>query len=184
MRWLGALAGSRPPCCRWTRWRRLPSRCCRRRHRQPARKPRWRRGSRSCQASRLTDRPRPEVNPTGLQTGDFFWFPSGEVDEAYNDNIFATRSATSSDLITVLQPRVDLLSSLPQGDALNLHAGAALQYYARHSAQDTTDGFGAVDGRLAVTAGSYFYGGAQIAQSHTPRTSPDSPGNAAEPGDL
>jgi hypothetical protein len=129
----------------------------------------------------VTDRPRPEVNPTGLQTGNFFWFPSGEVDEAYNDNIFATRSATSSDLITVLQPRVDLLSSLPQGDALNLHAGAALQYYARHSAQDTMDGFGAVDGRLAVTTGSYFYGGAQIAQSHTPRTSPDSPGNAAEP---
>jgi hypothetical protein len=129
----------------------------------------------------VTGRPRPAVNPIGLQTGDFFWFPSGEVDEAYNDNIFATPNATSSDMITVLQPRIDLLSSLPRGDALNLHAGAALQYYARHSAQDTMDGFGGVDGRLAVTAGSYFYGGAQIAQSHTPRTSPDSPGNAAEP---
>jgi hypothetical protein len=128
----------------------------------------------------VTQRPRTEFEPIGLHAGDFFWFPRAEADEAYNNNIFATTSRTSSDLITVLQPGFDLLSSFPQ-NALNLHGAAALQQYARHSAQDTEDGSGGVDGRLDVTANSSFYGGAQIAHAHTPRTSPDSPGNAAEP---
>lgn len=128
----------------------------------------------------VTERPRPELDPIGLHIGDFFWFPRVELDEAYNNNIFATSTSTSSDLITVLQPSFDLMSSLPQ-NAINLHGGAALQYYARHSAQDTADFFVRTDGRLDVTAGSNFYGGAQIAQSHIARTSPDSPGNAAEP---
>jgi len=128
----------------------------------------------------VTDRPRPDFEPLGLQIGNFFWFPRAEVDETYNNNIFATSKATASDLITVFQPRFDLLSDLPS-NAINLHAAAALQHYIGHSTQDTQDGFVGFDGRLDVTAASNFYGGAQIAQSHTPRTSPDSPGNAAEP---
>ena len=128
----------------------------------------------------VMQRPRPELDPIGLHVGDFFWFPRAELDEAYNNNIFATPSPTSSDLITVLQPSFDLLSSFPR-NAVNLHGGAALQYYARHPAQNTQDGFAAIDGRLDMTAGSGFYGGAQIAHQHVPRTSPDSPGNAAQP---
>jgi hypothetical protein len=128
----------------------------------------------------VTQRPRPELDPIGLHAGDFFWFPRAEFDEAYNNNIFATPSPTTSDLITVLQPSFDLLSSLPR-NAVNLHAGAAFQEYAIHPAQNTQSGFGAVDGRLDVDAGSWLYGGAQLAHLYQPRTSPDSPGNAAEP---
>ncbi|MGA8614520.1 MAG: outer membrane beta-barrel protein [Xanthobacteraceae bacterium] len=128
----------------------------------------------------VMERPRPEFDPIGLRAGDFFWFPRAEADETYNNNIFATPSPTSSDLITTLQPSFDLLSSFPS-NALNLHGGAAFQNYAEHPAQDTEDGFGAIDGRLDVTAGNWLYGGAQVAHLHLPRTSPDSPGNAAEP---
>lgn len=128
----------------------------------------------------VTQRPRPELNPIGLRIGDFFWFPHAEVDEAYNNNIFATSGPTSSDMITVLQPGFDLLSSFPR-NALNLHASSALQFYTRHPTQDTEDGFAAVDGRYDVTAESWFYGRAGIAHTHEPRTSPDSPGNAAVP---
>jgi len=127
----------------------------------------------------VTQRPRAEYNPIGVRLGDFFWFPRTELDETYNSNIFATPSATS-DFITVLQPGFDLLSSFPR-NALNLHAGATSQFYAEHSAQNTQDGSAAVDGRLDVTEGSWFYGGAQAAHTHYPRTSPNSPGNAAEP---
>jgi hypothetical protein len=98
---------------------------------------------------------------------------------AYNSNIFATPSATY-DLITVLQPSFDLLSSFPR-NALNLHGGAGLQFYADHPAQDTQDGYVNVDGRLDVTAGSAFYGNAQIAHQHIAYGSPNSPGNIAQP---
>jgi hypothetical protein len=126
----------------------------------------------------VTQRSRPEFEPIGLHVGDFFWFPQAEIDEAFNSNIFATPSPTS-DFITVLQPRFDLLSSFPQ-NTLNLHAGAALQSYVSNSSQNTENGFGTVEGRLDLTAGSWFYGTATAAHLNTPRTSPNSPGNAAE----
>lgn len=125
-------------------------------------------------------RARPEFNPTGLRVGSFFWFPRAEVDEAYNTNIFATPTSTTSDLITLEQPSFDLLSNF-SGKALNLHGGAAFQEYASHPSQNTEDGFVAVDGRLDVSAGSSFHGGATLAHSHLSRTSPDQPGNAAQP---
>ena len=127
----------------------------------------------------VTQRPLPDFDPIGLHAGDFFWFPRGEVDELYNSNIFAIPSPTG-DLITALQPGFDLLSSFPR-NAINLHAAAALQDYAIHPSQNTATGFGSVDGRLDIDAGSSLYGNAQVAHLYEPRTSPNSPGNAAEP---
>jgi hypothetical protein len=127
----------------------------------------------------VTSRPRPDFDPLGAQIGDFFWFPHGEVDEQYNSNIFAIPSPTS-DWITVLQPGFDLLSDLPR-NAINLHAGAATQFYASNPTQNTATGFVSADGRLDVDANSGFSGNAQVAHLYIPRNSPNSPGNAAEP---
>jgi hypothetical protein len=128
----------------------------------------------------VTQRPRPELDPLGLRVGDFFWFPRAEFDETYNSNIFATPSQTLSDLITVLEPSFDLLSSLPQ-NALNLHGSAPAQFYAGHPAQNTQDGFIGTDGWLDVTAGSSFFAGAEAAHLHVSRTSTNSPIDAAQP---
>ncbi len=127
----------------------------------------------------VTQRPRPDLDPIGLHAGDFFWFPRGEVDELYNSNIFATPNSPG-DLITALQPSFDLLSSFPR-NAINLHGGAALQDYAVHPSQNTATGFVSVDGRLDVDAASSLYGNTEVAHLYEPRTSPNSPGNAAEP---
>ena len=128
----------------------------------------------------VIQRPRPELDPLGMHIGDYFWFSRAELDEAYNSNIFATPGATTSDLITVLAPAFDLLSSFGR-HALDLRAGAVSQFYTSNSAQNTQDGFASINGRLDVTGTSSLYGGARAAHLHIPRTSPDSPGNAAEP---
>lgn len=128
----------------------------------------------------VTLRPRPDTDPIGLHVGDFFWFPEAELDEAYNSNIFATPTPTTSDFITSLQPRFDLLSSFPQ-NALNLRGGATFQFYARNPSQNIQSGFVSGDGRLDVTADNWFYGGVQLAHLFIPRTAPTSPGNAAQP---
>ena len=128
----------------------------------------------------VMQRPRPELDPLGLHFGDFFWFSRGELDEAYNSNIFATPSPTTADFITALQPSFDLLSSFPH-NALNLHGSATSQFYASRPDQNTQDGFVSTDGRLDVDAGSSFYGSAAAAHTHIPRTSTNSPGNAAQP---
>jgi hypothetical protein len=128
----------------------------------------------------VAQRPRPELDPLGLRFGDFFWFPRGELDEGYNSNIFATPSPTTPDFITAVQPSFDLLSSFPR-NALNLHGGATTQFYARHPDQNTQDGFVSTDGSLDINAGSSFYGSIEAAHLHIPRTSTNSPGNAAQP---
>jgi hypothetical protein len=128
----------------------------------------------------VTERPRTEADALGLHIGDFFWFPRVELDETYNSNIFATSSAATGDLSTVLQPSFDLLSSFPR-NAVNLHGGAASEFYAGHPAQNTLDGFVGTDGQLDVTAGSSLYGRAQASHLHVARTSANSPGNAAQP---
>lgn len=127
----------------------------------------------------VTQRPRTDLDPLGLRTGDFFWFPHGEADELYNSNIFAIPAATG-DWITALQPGFDLLSNFPR-NGIDLHAGAATQYYAIHPSQNTATGFVSADGHLDVSQASSFYGSAQAAHLYEPRTSPNSPGNAAEP---
>jgi hypothetical protein len=128
----------------------------------------------------VIDRARPEFDPVGLRLGDFFLFPRAEIDESYNSNIFATNTSPIYDLITAFQPSFDLLSIFPR-NALNLHGSSALQIYADHPAQNTQDGLVNVDGRLDVTAGSSFFGSAQVSHQHISYGSPNSPSNIAQP---
>jgi hypothetical protein len=121
-----------------------------------------------------------EFAPIGLRMGSFFWYPRGEVDEAYNNNIFATSASPSRDWITALTSSFDLLSNFPR-NSLNLHAGTLAQFYADHSPQNTQDGFIGTDGTLDLTAGSYIYGTAQVQHQHIPYGTPNSPGSIAEP---
>jgi hypothetical protein len=127
----------------------------------------------------VLERPRPDLDPIGLHTGDFFWFPRAEADEAYNSNIFALPSPTH-DWITTLQPSLDVLSGYAR-DAVNLHSGAAFQRYAIHPSQNTATGFASVEGRLEIGDASSLYGNAEAAHLYLPRTSPNSPGGAAQP---
>jgi hypothetical protein len=134
----------------------------------------------SLRGTTVLTRPRPETDPQGTRLGSFFLFPRAELDETYNDNIFATPSQKSSDFITTLAPSFDLLSNWNQ-DALNLHAGGAFGTYASHSSENYQDAFAAADGRLDIDEGRQAYGGLQISRQHESRYSPNSPGAAAEP---
>lgn len=128
----------------------------------------------------VVDRERPEVQPLGVRFGDFFFFPRGELDEAYNDNIFATKNATSSDFITALVPSFDIRSNLPT-NAINLSAGAVISHYASHSNFNTQDAFANLDGRLDVDHTHDFHGALRVERDHEDPGAPDFPGNASEP---
>jgi hypothetical protein len=121
-----------------------------------------------------------EFAPLGLRMGDFSWYPRGELDQAYNNNIFATATSLTGDSISALTTSFDLLSNFSQ-NSLNLHAGSLAQIYAGHPAQNTQDGVISTDGTLNVTAGSFLYGTAYVAHQHIAYGSPNSPGAIAEP---
>jgi len=60
--------------------------------------------------STVTERPRPELDAIGVKRGGFTIFPSLDVKETYNDNIFATETGTIDDFVTTVTPGVSLQS--------------------------------------------------------------------------
>src|SRR5215469_2734086 len=97
----------------------------------------------------VTDRPRPLFDPLGVWLEEFWLYPRLELDESYNDNIFATSSGTKSDFITDLKPRLDLVSNFGQ-HAFNVSAGADLGWYASHSSENYQDAFSSASGRYDI----------------------------------
>lgn len=128
----------------------------------------------------VDSRARPELDPLGFRVGQFFIFPRLEVDEAYSDNIFATRSGAVGDFITALQPGFDIRSDFGT-NALNLSAGAIIQQYISHSSFDTQDPYIKGDGRLDVDAVHDFHGSLNYQRLHLDPGSPNFAGNAAQP---
>lgn len=128
----------------------------------------------------VTDRPRPEIDPLGIRFGQFFLFPRAEIDEGYNDNLFATSGGKIGAWLTQLMPSFDLVSNLTQ-NAIEVSGGAALGRYSSHTSENYDDAFGAVNGRIDMTALTHFLAGVRIDRLHEPRTAPDAPGNAATP---
>jgi hypothetical protein len=132
------------------------------------------------QGMSVTERTRPEVDPLGVRFGDFFFFPRAELDEAWNDNIFATNTNPTSAFITVLAPSFDLKSNLPR-NAINLSAGGSFFRYDSHTALNSDNGYGDLNGRLDVDNTHYFTGDLRAERSHIDVGAPQVPGNAATP---
>jgi hypothetical protein len=132
----------------------------------------------------VLQRPRPEYDPLGLRFGNWFFYPKLEVDELYNDNIFATRSGRKDDFITVISPTLDLRSRVPDVYDVDVSAGANIGRYARFDSESYEDGFGAVDGSYNITRNLIALGGVRVQRLHEERDSPDRAGGAAEPTKL
>jgi len=132
-------------------------------------------------AQTVTDRQRPLFDPLGVRIEEFFLYPRLELDESYNDNIFATSSRTTSDFITDLRPRLDLVSNFG-AHAFNVSAGADIAWYASHSTENYQDAFAATSGRYDIDQGQHLFANAEIDRLHILRTSPNFPN--VTPGSL
>lgn len=130
--------------------------------------------------TKITDRPRPELDPLGIRLGSFFFYPRGELDEMYNDNIFATGSGRVDDWITVLAPTMELKSNW-SNHALDLKAGANVGTYARRSTENYGDYFASADGRFDITRNVAAFGGFKYEHLHEARDNPDTTLAAANP---
>src|SRR5258708_9511843 len=79
----------------------------------------------------VVDRERPEVAPLGVRAAPWFFFPRAEVDEIYNDNIFAGSGGTGSPkcnaFLTALPASFRLPSKFPT-NPLTLSPGRILSF--------------------------------------------------------
>jgi hypothetical protein len=124
-------------------------------------------------------RPRPDYDAVGGRVGSFLVFPKTELQEQYNDNIFATQTNTAGDLITVMSPSVAVRSDW-NNHALNFRSNANVARHLDHSTEDYEDLFAGVDGRLDVLRSTAINGSASFARLHEDRGSPDAV-NGKEP---
>lgn len=118
----------------------------------------------------VRERPRPEYEAGGAHLGGFMAFPKIELDGEYNDNIYATDTATVSDWIFRFKPEMVLQSTWSR-HYLAAYARASINRYADHSSEDTNDWDLGADARLDLLRSDAIFAGAEASRLTEPRTS-------------
>lgn len=116
----------------------------------------------------------------GVRAGGFVVVPKVDLEETYNDNIYATTNNTESDFITTVRPEVAARSNWSR-HALNAKVNAEWNKYADNSREDHTNYFAGVDGRVDVLKETSIGGGVAFARDHEDRGNPNSLGASTEP---
>jgi len=98
-----------------------------------------------------TVQPGPGENyyPPGVRLGGFLLYPTLELVEMYNDNVFATTNNRTGKFITVVNPRVDLRSNW-NNHMLNLFAAGSFGFYHGAGAENFQDFSLGANGRLDI----------------------------------
>lgn len=127
-------------------------------------------------------RPKPELDPIGVKLGAFLFFPSLDIAEFYDDNIFAAENDLDHDLITVIEPTLAVNSDW-DNHALNASVDGKFGLHARSSDEDYRDINMKADGRLDVTGELLANGRVGYSIIHEDRSSTDDVGGS-EPGEF
>lgn len=110
----------------------------------------------------------------GMPVGSFRLFPDLELDEMFNDNIYATPNTQSptAAFVQVIRPTLDLRSDW-NNHMLNLFAKGVFGLYSTNSAQDYQDLSAGFDGRVDIQRGWNTYGGFSYNRKHEDPGSPN-----------
>jgi hypothetical protein len=115
--------------------------------------------------------------PQGIRLGSFMLFPTLELNEVYDDNIYATSPQKTGSFVQIVKPGIELRSNW-SSNMLNFYARGGFGFYSADSTQNFQDITVGTDGRLDITRDSNFYGGASYSRSHEALGSPNSPAGA------
>jgi hypothetical protein len=116
--------------------------------------------------------PGENYDPPGIRMGGFLLYPSFELVEMYNDNVFATTNNRVGKFITVVNPRVDLKSNW-NNHALNLFAAGSVGFYHGASSENFQDFSVGGSGRLDIQRNWYLFGGGSFSRRHEERGTPN-----------
>jgi len=128
----------------------------------------------------VMERPRPEYDALGVPMGSFTAYPAATVGVEYNDNVYATTTATQDD--TILKGSAEMLvQSNWSRHFLSFFGVVSHDEYSDLSDENHTDYTLRADGRVDVVRSTTLGGSAVYQQLTEPRTSSSAPGGAAEP---
>src|SRR5471030_1524037 len=122
-------------------------------------------------------------DPKGVPLGSFRLFPELELDEVYNDNIFATPIGTpgqTASFIQLIKPSVRLASDWNQ-HMLNFFAKGNFGLFAATTTPNFTDFSFGTDGRFDIQRDWNAYGGASFNHNHEDPGTPNAATGAVPP---
>ena len=133
-------------------------------------------GSRAAQAAG-------SYNPTGMPLGSFRLFPVIELDEAYNDNIYATPYGVpgrTASFIQMVKPSLELRSDW-NNHMLNFYALGSFGFYAGNSNANYLDASVGLNGRVDIERDSNIFGAASFNRRHEDPGTPNVAIGATQP---
>jgi len=130
----------------------------------------------------VKNRPRPDYDPEGIPVGSFLLYPSLEVGEYYDSNIYATETNEESDFVTTYAPSISLVSDW-NNHAVGFNAYAAGGIYKDHSDENFFDYGVSAGGRLDVRRSTSVFGTTSYDHLHEDRGSPEDV-NGNEPSEY
>lgn len=114
-----------------------------------------------------------DYNPKGVRVGSFKLFSELELDEAFNDNIYATQNGRQGAFIQQIKPTAELRSDW-SNHMLNFYAKAGFGLYSidpgLNNFQDVSVG---ADGRVDIQRNWNVYGGGSWNRRHEERGTPN-----------
>lgn len=90
------------------------------------------RNDRPERAEHVLDHPRPDYDPAPIEMGSFELFPTLELGETYDTNIYASRNNERDDMIGTVRPIVSMFSNWNR-HALAVTALGDVNYYSEHA---------------------------------------------------
>ncbi len=128
----------------------------------------------------VTERTQPEFDPEPLRAGAFFINSSLGLGAQHNDNIYATDTATTSDTILTLNPRLEANSGW-SNHALSFGVDVNHNEYSDQSEESSTQANAFASGRLDVTREFWLTGRVDGGSFTEQRYAPSSAASFAEP---
>jgi hypothetical protein len=127
----------------------------------------------------VTERSHPGYDPVPVPIGAFIAQPRLDVGAEFNDNIYASQTAKTSDTIITVNPELDLASNWNR-NSVSAFVRSGTRDYLKQSSETTTDYQVGGQGRLQAGSGQYSAGG-DTGELTEPRTSTQTSSVSAHP---
>jgi hypothetical protein len=128
----------------------------------------------------VRERPKPEYEALGINSGAFVVFPKIQFDAEYNNNVFASGTNEQDDVIFRIRPEVSAESDWSR-HSLQAYARSVISRNVDFDSEDTTDWTVGARGRLDVVRGSSVSAGAEYGHLTEPRTSTNTAQSSTSP---
>jgi len=131
----------------------------------------------------VLQRPHPDYGALGIRAGSFLIYPTADLTEAWDSNIYATPTDNDSDMVTTFSPAVSVASDW-NNHALNLLIADQSQWYWTHRTENVTNITATAEGRFDIERNVYLSGGGGYQLSHEQRGSPNAAVSGLHPTEF